>query len=72
MQSVIDKLDEAQKAMGKFYLLVTKRVKAKGQDFVTKQIERYNGLISKGKIGIAKLDDLTKKLNIFKAFTKEE
>lgn len=64
--------ETVDKVVTQWYTVVAKKFETDGAAFITKQQARLTKLLSGASISQAKKDELTKKLNILKAFVKLE
>lgn len=53
-----------------YYLRVLEKL-AKNEGYVTKELTRLEGILAKGGLAPAKIDELTSKVNILRKFEKE-
>ncbi|KAL2266388.1 hypothetical protein VTJ83DRAFT_5740 [Remersonia thermophila] len=63
--------DEAQKKAAQYYLRVFEKL-GKAEGYATKELARLEGIIKKGGLARAKLDELTKKTNVLRKFVEEQ
>jgi protein disulfide-isomerase A6 len=56
----------------KGYIHVMKKVTAKSNDYITKELKRLQSILEKGALGSKKLDEIKIKFNILSAFVKRE
>ena len=63
---------DAQKATLDFYKRVAAKFEKEGQEFISKQQARLGRLLESANINPAKLDELSRKLNILSAFSDKE
>ena len=81
-ESLVDSLDESFQRTGKLYLVLMKRVIAKGDEFIASEKKRVQGLIdnSKSIISIShnsksvtaeKIKDFKRRLSVLDVFGKE-
>ena len=59
--------DQAQAKYAEYYLRVFEKL-SKNKDYVTKELSRLEGIISKGGLASTKLDELASKTNVLRKF----
>ena len=72
MDKAAASVKDAQKATLDFYKRVAAKFEKEGQEFISKQQARLGRLLESANINPAKLDELSRKLNILSAFSDKE
>merc|ERR1712000_184621 len=71
-ESLVDSLDESFQRTGKLYLVLMKRVIAKGDEFIASEKKRVQGLIDNSKsVTAEKIKDFKRRLSVLDVFGKE-